>query len=389
MAGLYLHIPFCTQRCTYCDFYFVTSEKSIGSFVRALRTEMAYYAAQFKGHEPIRTVYFGGGTPSRLPLPDVFALLQDARSHFGDQHWEEVTFEVNPEDATPDYLRGLRDAGVTRLSVGIQSFFEEDLRWMNRAHTADQAERCFEQIQIAGFSRFSVDLIFGLPHQPFEYWAANLQKAIRLGAPHISAYSLTVEPRTVLGKRVETGKEVAPDEDVLADRFAFTRQYLEQEGFEQYEISSYARPGHRAVHNARYWEHANYLAFGPAAHGFWWGPPHKGAVRWANVANLNRYIALLEAHHVPTEEHDRISYDVLANEYVMLRLRTRDGLNLETLNHRYGADLIAEKADEIAALERDGLLHFNGRTLSLTANGMLLADAVTHRLLLTDFKRGL
>lgn len=357
--------------------------------MRALHTEMAYYAAQFAGHEPIRTVYFGGGTPSRLSLSEVFGLLHEARRLFGDQHWEEVTFEVNPEDISPEYLRGLRDAGVTRLSVGIQSFFEEDLRWMNRAHSADQAERCLEEIGKAGFASFSVDLIFGLPQQPFEYWAANLQKAIRLGAPHISAYSLTVEPRTVLGKRVDTGKEAAPDEDVLADRFAFTRHYLGQEGFEHYEISSYAKPGHRAVHNARYWEHANYLAFGPAAHGFWWGPPQKGAVRWANVPNLNRYIALLEAHHVPTDEHERISYDVLANEYLMLRLRTRDGLDIETLNEKYGADLIAEKADELAALEREGLLQFNGRTLSLTTEGMLLADAVTHRLLLTDFKRGL
>lgn len=361
----------------------------MGKFLGALRTELAYYAQQFRASEPISTVYFGGGTPSRLPLHAVFSLLNDIRTHFGDQHWEEVTFEVNPEDATPEYLRGLRSAGVTRLSVGVQSFFEEDLRWMNRAHTSAQAEKCLEDIVKAGFDSFSVDLIFGLPHQPFEYWAANLQKAIRLGAPHISAYSLTVEPRTVLGKRVETGKEEAPDEDVLADRFLFTRQYLEQQGFEHYEISSYARPGHRAVHNARYWEHASYLALGPAAHGFWWGPILKGATRWANVANLNRYIALLEAHHVPTEEHDRISYDVLANEYVMLRLRTRDGLDLETLDRRYGADLISEKADEIAALEREGLLQFNGRTLKLTVEGMLLADAVTHRLILSDLKRGL
>jgi len=389
VAGLYLHIPFCKQRCTYCDFYFVTSDRNKEAFVRSLQTEMAYYASQFAGYEPIRTVYFGGGTPSRLPLADVYTLLRDVRSHFGDANWEEVTFEVNPEDLSREYLYGLRDAGVTRLSVGIQSFFEEDLRWMNRAHSAEQAERCIELINGAGFTSFSVDLIFGLPEQPFEYWAANLQKAIRLGAPHISAYSLTVEPRTVLSKRVETGKQLAPDEDVLAERFSFTQHFLTEAGFEQYEISSYAKPGHRAIHNARYWEHANYLAFGPAAHGFWWGPPQKGAVRWANVAHLNRYIALLEAHQVPTDEHERISYDVLANEYILLRLRTRDGLHLETLNTKYGADLIAEKADELAALEREGMLTFNGRTLSLTSRGMLLADAVTDRLLLTDFKRGL
>jgi len=184
---------------------------------------------------------------------------------------KETTFEMNPEDVDVDYLRGLRALGIDRLSVGIQSFFQDDLTFMNRSHTAEQAEAIVPLVREAGFENFTVDLIFGLPNQPEEYWAANLQKAIRLEVPHLSTYSLTIEERTVLHNQVQRGLVVPLDDDTMASRFQFTMDYLRENGYEHYEVSNFARPGFRSVHNAAYWEHKTYLGFGPSAHSFWRG----------------------------------------------------------------------------------------------------------------------
>ncbi|MDX1530054.1 MAG: radical SAM family heme chaperone HemW, partial [Rhodothermales bacterium] len=270
MAGLYLHIPFCSQRCVYCDFYFVTTSRDFGPFTGALETEIEAYGREFGGREPLETVYFGGGTPSLLPLEDVARLLRAVELHFDVSRAEEVTFEVNPEDVTRDYLEGLRALGVTRLSLGVQSFFDEDLRFMNRVHGAAEAERAVDAVRRAGFETFSVDLIFGVPEQPAEHWLANLEKAARMEVPHLSTYGLTVEERTPLHKMVATGRvSPAPDESMRA-RYLDTMETLRHHGYEHYEISSFARPGRHAEHNQLYWSHANYLGFGPSAHSFWW-----------------------------------------------------------------------------------------------------------------------
>jgi oxygen-independent coproporphyrinogen-3 oxidase len=380
MASLYLHIPFCSQRCVYCDFYFVTTEKSHAGFVRALQVELEHYARQYAKQEPVETIYFGGGTPSLLRLEELHAILSTVHRHYDTSAVRETTLELNPEDVDLDYLRGLRALGVDRLSIGIQSFFESDLAFMNRSHTAEQAEAIVPLARQAGFDNFSVDLIFGLPDQPEEYWAANLAKAIRLEVPHLSTYSLTIEERTVLHNQVQRGLVVPPPEDALADRYRFTMDYLRQHGYAHYEISSFARPGREAVHNQRYWEHANYLGFGPSAHAFWWkGLP---ASRWANVRNLRRYEALLEGHQLPLDTREALSLDQLANEYILLRLRTADGIDLAHLDRRYGADLLDEKADEVAWLEAEGLIAPVRTHVRLTDAGKLLCDAVTRKLLL-------
>ncbi len=381
-------MPYCAQRCVYCDFYFVTSKASPAPFVAAAKAEIAEYGRVYGSSEALETIYVGGGTPSRLPLADVHALLDAVRTHFRADDVREVTFEVNPDDCTPDYLRGLRDAGVDRLSIGVQSFFEADLRWMNRSHTALQAEAVIERVQEVGFASFSVDLIFGLPEQPEEYWYANVQKAVRLGAPHLSTYGLTVEEKTVLGKQVARGLTTPTPDEAMADLYRFTMDYLRQEGFEHYEISSFARPGQRAVHNALYWTHASYIGIGPSAHSFWWGPPEKGAHRWHNVAHLGRYQGLVQNGQRPVEEKTRLSLDALANEYILLRLRTSDGLDLGTLDTRYGADLLDEKSDELRWLEDDGLIEKDGAILRLTDEGKLVADAITEKLMLTEMHRG-
>ncbi len=381
MAGLYVHIPFCSQRCIYCDFYFTTTSRAYRPFVDALLVEIEAYGREYGTREGIETVYFGGGTPSLLPLEEVARLMGGIAQHFDISEVREVTFEVNPEDATRDYLGGLHSLGVTRLSLGVQSFFDEDLRFMNRVHGAAEAERAIDTIRRVGFDSFSVDLIFGLPDQPAEHWMANLERAAGLNVPHLSTYGLTVEERTPLAKQVARGLvQPAPDEE-MNDRFLDTMGYLRHHGYEHYEISSFAQPGARSQHNQLYWQHANYLGFGPSAHSFW-RQTRSLAGRWSNVRNLPRYQALLQQGERPIDAQERLGADDLADEYVMLRLRLDDGLDLDVLEDEYGVDLLTEKVDALADLEAAGLIHpIRGSVVRLTDEGALVCDAVTARLI--------
>lgn len=383
MAGLYLHIPFCSQRCVYCDFYFTTTRKSHASFVQALRTELEYYTSEYGEREPVETIYFGGGTPSLLSLEDLNLILDTIHRHYDTSEVKETTFELNPEDVDIEYLRGIRLLGVDRLSIGIQSFFADDLAFMNRSHSAEQADAIIPMARQAGFENFTVDLIFGLPDQPMEYWGANVQKAVRLGAPHLSTYGLTIEERTPLFRQVERGLVTPAPEADFEDRYQFTMGYLRDQGYEHYEISSFARPGFRSQHNQSYWNHANYLGFGPSAHSFWWkGLP---AHRWSNERNLRRYEALLGAHRVPLDIKEPLSLDTLADEYIMLRLRTADGIDLERLQERYGVDLLYEKPDELALLEAEGYIEpVRGGAVRLTDRGKILCDTITSKLLVDN-----
>lgn len=381
MAGLYLHIPFCTQRCVYCDFYFTTTRKSHGAFVEAMRAEIEYYGTEYSEREPIETVYFGGGTPSLLALEDLARLLETVYAHFDASAVRETTIELNPDDAELDYLRGLKSIGFDRLSVGIQSFFPADLEFMNRSHTAEQAEGALEAARRAGFDNISADLIFGIPEQPEEYWYANVQKLIRLDIPHISTYNLTVEERTPLHNMVERGVVQPAPEEELEERYRFTMDFLREHGYEHYEISSFARPGSRSQHNQIYWDHRNYLGFGPSAHSFWWkGLP---ARRWFNERNLKRYEALVRGSRLPLGGSESLSLDRLANEYILLRLRTSDGIDLERLENDYGVDLLYEKGEALANMEGEGFVDArSNRHVRLTDSGKLICDAITSSLLL-------
>jgi oxygen-independent coproporphyrinogen-3 oxidase len=383
LAGLYLHIPFCSQRCTYCDFYFVTTQKAHSGFVEAMCRELEIRGSTYGAMEPVETLYFGGGTPSQLALGDLERIIEAANKHFDTTGVVETTFEINPEDATPEYLRGLRSLGINRLSVGIQSFFDSDLKFMNRIHDARQARQVVEDIRAAGFDNFSIDLIFGVPGQPEEYWSANLDIAQSIGAPHISTYNLTVEASTPLAKQIERGLVAPVDDDESMNRFSFTMDYLRSRGYEHYEISSFAKPGFRAVHNHRYWSHANYLGFGPSAHSFWWkGLP---AERWSNVRSVKRYEALLMQYVPPIGDKELLSLDTLADEHVMLRLRTADGLNLNELEDRYGVDLLTEHVQELADLEEGGFISpIRNQVVRLTDLGKTVCDTVTARLLPPD-----
>ncbi|PSQ89690.1 MAG: coproporphyrinogen III oxidase [Bacteroidetes bacterium QS_8_64_10] len=377
MAGLYLHVPFCTQRCVYCDFYFTTTRSDHDSFVDALCTEIALCRQTYG--EPLETVYLGGGTPSLLASDNVERILRAVRAHFDVSGVTETTLELNPEDAGVDKLRDLRHLGINRLSIGVQSFVDDDLRFMNRSHSAEDAKRIVPRARKAGFEDLSVDLIFGLPDQPAEHWQANLERAARMRVPHISAYGLTIEPETPLSKQIELGRVEPASDDTMRDRYQQTMSVLREAGYEHYEVSSFAQPGRRARHNSRYWQHANYLGLGPSAHSFWWD--EDGPRRWSNPPSLHRYEKNLARNELPREEADRLSRLELAREYVMLRLRTAGGLDLERLRDRYGYGLRDERSRALDRLTDAGYVHQGNEHLRLTDAGRHVCDAVIEALL--------
>ncbi len=391
LASLYVHVPFCSQRCVYCDYAFTTTGRgpakaAQGRYVRALGIEAeAVGRAVRRGGRPLplETLYVGGGTPSLLALGDMAAVLDAAHRHFDTAGLCETTVEVNPEDvAGADglaYLRGLRALGVDRVSVGVQSFYPDDLAWMNRAHSADDAASAVENAA-ATFDRFSVDLIFGLPEQPAEVWAANLERALRLGAPHVSAYTLTVEERTPLARRVRDGLVIPEGDDALTERYLFTHRYLTERGFEHYEVSSFARPGQRSRHNDGYWTHRDVVGLGPSAHSFL-RETRSRAARWGNVPAVGRWQGLLEAGELPVETRETLGPDALADEIVMLGLRRlTDGLVFDVLERDYGLDLLTDKRTELAALAAAGLVTVTPERVCLTPEGATVSDAVALKL---------
>lgn len=356
------------------------------TFIQYLLHELEHYALAYAEQEPLDTIYFGGGTPSVLHVSDVQRILQHIYDLFDTSRVREISFEINPEDVDEDYLHALHGLGFTRLSIGIQSFYEDDLRFMNRSHTAEQAQDIVPLVRKAGFENFSVDLIFGLPEQPVEYWAANLQRAIKLEVPHLSTYSLTIEEGTVLHKNVQRGLVQPTPDDTMTDRYHFTMDYLREHGYEHYEVSSFAKSGARSEHNQLYWRHANYLGLGPSAHSFWrTSLPRPSAARWANVRNLRRYQALLAQRTLPLDYKEPLTLDELAEEYLLLRLRTSDGLDLHTLEASYGIDLLSEKIEELAWLESEGFIHpIRNDRVRLTDKGFTVCDSITSRLLLGE-----
>ncbi len=378
MSGLYIHIPFCKQRCIYCDFYFVTSKKHVDAFVKTLKQEIAFRGTFFDPKQSLETIYFGGGTPSLLPVDAIEDILKTIDSSFDTSRVKERSFELNPDDVDDAYLTRLRKAGINRLSIGTQSFFDADLQWMNRAHNAKQASGIVPMARAAGFENLSVDLIFGLSEQSKENWEHNLELAIASGAPHLSTYSLTIEPRTPLYKQVARGLLQHVDDSILADLYQYTIDRLVAAGYEHYEVSSFSKPGWRSQHNQLYWRHTNYLGVGPSAHSFWQASDMP-ATRWANVSNIKKYIAWTGRGEPPLSFKEKIKTPDLENEYIMLRLRTSDGLSLQTLKRNYNTELDPSVLEEI--LDQDFAMINENKTLILTQKGMLVCNTITERLM--------
>lgn len=381
MAGIYLHIPFCRQACHYCNFHFSTSLNRKNDFITALLREMELRQG-YTGGEPIETIYFGGGTPSLLEAGELETVLDHVQTLFPVAPGAEITLEANPDDVNPALLKTWRKAGINRLSIGIQSFFEEDLQWMNRAHNALQAAECIRMAQTEGFDNISIDLIYGGPTLPDSHWQANVDQAIRLQIPHLSCYALTVEPRTALDKMIHQHKkqDVSPDDQ--ARQFLLLMDWTALAGYEHYEISNFAQPGRRSRHNSSYWQGKTYLGLGPSAHSF------NGTSREWNVANNAKYIDALTAAsagagaaagagvEAVVAEKEILTPVQQLNEYIMISLRTMEGSDLQHLATRFGTEQAKEMERRATAYIRDGKIRVVGRSLQLTQTGKLLADGI-------------
>lgn len=372
MAGIYLHIPFCRQACTYCNFHFATSLRYKEAMVAALCTEMTLQKS-FLGNELISTVYFGGGTPSLLSSSDINVLMQNLHGHFTISPDAEITLEANPDDMNMGVLKSWQAAGINRLSIGIQSFFEEELRWMNRAHNATQAHRCIEDVKAAGFTNFSIDLIYGSPLLSNDMWKRNVETAVAYGTPHLSCYALTVEERTPLHKHIIQKKSLTIDPDGQAQQFRALMQWLNAAGYEHYEVSNFAKPGYRSRHNSSYWQGVPYLGLGPSAHSY------NGAARQWNIANNQHYIQSINAGVLPAETEILTDTQKL-NEYIMIALRTKEGLDLVHVETAWGYEKVEAILRKATLYVDTNLLRRANDKLQVTNEGMLLADGIAAHL---------
>ncbi len=368
MAGIYIHIPFCKQACTYCNFHFSTNLDLQNDFTVALLKEIALRKAYIQG-DIIETIYFGGGTPSLLTSQTIYEILGSVRSHFKISQNPEITLETNPDDIDMNHLDKWKKAGINRLSIGVQSFFSEDLVWMNRVHNGEQAVQAVQDSKKAGFDNFSMDLIYGSPGLTDEKWDFNLQKAISLEPAHISCYALTVEPKTVLHNMIKTKKSVAVDQEKQASQFLTGIQKLEAAGFEHYEISSFARPGKRSRHNSSYWQSKKYLGLGPSAHSF------DGTSRQWNISNNALYIKSLMAGQLNYESENLLPKDLL-NEYIMTSLRTTEGLDLQHVTEHFGKQKGRLLENNASVYIHSNQMEKKQEKLVLTRNGKLFADGI-------------
>lgn len=373
MAGLYIHIPFCAKRCLYCDFYSHTEMKYKTPYLDALVREMELRKVYLDG-EPLETIYFGGGTPSQLSAPDFERLFEVIDRHFDVQACREITLEANPDDLTDAYVAALRDLPFNRISMGVQSFDAADLRFLNRRHTGPEAIRAIETCRVNGFENLSIDLIYGLPEQTEEGWKANIEQALALDIPHLSAYHLIYEEGTALYKLKESGKIAPVTEETSLRFFTLLIDSLEKAGYLHYEISNFARPGWFSKHNSAYWMGKNYLGLGPSAHSY------DGQEREWNVASLAAYIKGIEKGE-PALEKEPLDLRTRYNDYIITRLRTMWGIDLFDLQAEFGQALRMYCEKQASPFVRQGLLQREGNRMTLTRRGIFISDGIMSDLL--------
>lgn len=371
MSGIYIHIPFCKQACHYCNFHFSTSLQLKDELINALVKEIQLTATNTTntGKECCETIYFGGGTPSILSIDDLLKIMDALHNKFLIAPDAEITLEANPDDITPAKLQLWKQAGINRFSVGIQSFLEPELVWMNRAHTAEESMRCIDAIKEAGYTNYSIDLIYGSPLLSDEDWMKNIQTAIEKDIPHISCYALTVEPKTALDKMIALHKKAPVDTEKQANQFLLLMDWMEQAGYEHYEISNYSKPGMRSRHNSSYWQGKHYYGVGPSAHAY------DGNTRRWNIANNALYIQALKNNKIPFEEEVLTDTQKL-NEYIMTALRTIEGLDLKYVSTVFGKRYSEEICGASGKYIRTKRLEEKNDCLVLTKEGKLFADGI-------------
>ncbi len=370
MAGIYIHIPFCKQACTYCNFHFSTSLAKKNDFLSSLKKEISLNSDFISQEECIDTIYFGGGTPSLLLPSEIDSILNAIQKKWLISSNAEITLEANPDNIDKKTLQSWHANGINRLSVGIQSFEEEELRWMNRAHSANQAVRCIHDIRESAIQNYSVDLIFGSPLLEDSQLKNNIKFIIEQDIPHISCYALTVEPKTALAASISAQKKPNIDSEKQASQFLLISDWLCEAGYDHYEISNYAKPGKTSKHNSSYWEGKAYHGFGPSAHSF----DGKNKRRW-NIANNSLYINNI-INNTQIFEEEELSTTAQINEHIMIGLRKKEGINLNVMEIKFGATIKEKLLHKLKKYIDTEKIIISNQEVQLTREGKLFADGI-------------
>ena len=373
-GGLYIHIPFCKQACHYCDFHFSTSLKKKSELVNSLCKELVLRKEEIVGE--VETIYLGGGTPSLLSSEELQQILDTIYSNYKVSKNPEITLEANPDDLSSSQVHKFTNSRINRLSIGVQSFYEEDLKLMNRAHNASEALQCIKDAK-QYFENISIDLIYGIPGMSNERWKENLEIALKLDVPHLSCYALTIEPKTALKKFIEKGIVPPVDEEVAKQHYEILLSETEKAGLENYEFSNFGKPGFHSRNNTAYWEGKSYLGIGPSAHSY------DGKSRSWNVANNTRYIKSTEAGELPSER-ENLSKEDMYNEYIMTGLRTQNGVSLEKVESEFGKDFSKYLLEQAANPIKNELLILEKNTLKISKKGKFLSDGIAADLFLVN-----
>lgn len=363
---LYLHIPFCHQACHYCDFHFSTNVALKSDLVNAICQEIKLQK-DYLGSKYLKTIYFGGGTPSLLTAKELEQIFHTVHQNFSVETEAEITLEANPEDLTPSYLTAIKSLGINRLSIGIQSFREENLRFLNRNHSSAQALTCISNAQDIGIDNISIDLIYGIPGNNLPNLASDIQKAVDTNVSHISAYSLTIEPKTVFGQQKKKGVFKELPESIQSQNFSFTRKLLAEKGFEAYETSNFAINEHYSKHNTSYWNQESYLGVGPSAHSF-----NQDSRQW-NIAKNGVYMKAINEQSIPAEIEVLTEANKI-NEYMMTRLRTKWGIEWSKIEKTFAKLNVEIPMDLIKNWQQNDWAYISSEHLILTETGALMAD---------------
>lgn len=375
MSGIYIHIPFCKQACHYCDFHFSTNLKKKDEMVLALAKEIEMRKSEFQ-EEIIETIYFGGGTPSILQIADLRFLIDEVYRNYKVIENPEITVEANPDDLTENRIIELSKNKVNRLSIGIQSFFEDDLKLMNRAHNVEEAKKCLE-IATHYFDNISIDLIYGVPEMSNEKWLQNIETALSFGVPHISSYALTVEPKTALHSFIQKGIIPSPDDEVAQEHFQILVDKLSENGFIHYELSNFGKENYFSKNNSSYWLGKKYIGIGPSAHSY------DGKNRGWNVSNNSLYIKSIQENKLPIEIETLTKTDRY-NEYVITGLRTIWGVSLERIEQEFGKSYLDYLNQQAAKFIEDHLLFVDDNILRTSKKGKFLSDGIASDLFLLN-----
>ena len=377
MSGIYIHIPFCKQACHYCDFHFSTSMKKKDEMVLALAKEIELRKGESQ-YEIIETIYFGGGTPSVLTIDDIRFLINSVYEHYQVVGNPEITLEANPDDLDNEIIIQYANSPINRLSIGVQSFFEDDLQLMNRAHNSAEAKKCLE-FATQHFDNISIDLIYGMPNMSNEKWLQNIETALSFNIPHISSYALTVEPKTALHKMIKSGSIPTLDDDLAQQHFHILIDKLQENGFVHYELSNFGKPDYFSKNNTAYWLGKKYIGIGPSAHSY------NGESRSWNIANNSLYLKAIAENKLPSET-EILSKTDQYNEYIMTGLRTIWGVSLVRIETEFGTKYLEYLYQQAEKYISDNLLEIENNVLKTTKKGKFLSDGIASDLFLLNLE---